>query len=84
MELAGLTPPSELHRLSAGGLDSVADISRAQRELGWQPVWSNAQALCRAYDWYAHSLETAGAAPSTHPVPGFHRTLRKLIESILR
>ena len=84
MELIGMTPPSELHYLSAWGRDSVADISRAVEELGWQPRWSNAEALGRAYDWYIQSLEATGTAPATHPLPGSHRTLRKLIESILR
>jgi nucleoside-diphosphate-sugar epimerase len=84
MELIGMTPPSELHYMSAGGRDSVADTSRAVEELGWQPRWSNAEALCRAYDWYVRSLEATGAAQATHPLPGSHRRLRKLIESILR
>ena len=84
MELIGMTPPSELHYLSAWGRDSVADISRAAKELGWQPRWGNAEALRRAYDWYIRSLEATGTAPATHPLPGSHRTLRKLIESILR
>jgi nucleoside-diphosphate-sugar epimerase len=84
MELIGMTPPSELHYMSAWGQDSVADISRAVDELRWQPRWSNAEALRGAYDWYVRSLEAAGAAQSTHPLPGSHRRLRKLIESILR
>ena len=84
IELARMTPPSELHYMSAWERDSVVDISRAAQELGWQPQKSNAEALCGAYDWYARSMQTQGAAASIHPLPGSHRALRKLIETVLR
>lgn len=76
MELANITPLSELHYLSARGEDSVVDISRAERELDWRPQRSNAQALRDAYDWYLTSVTTTGTAPSTYPVPLAHRVLK--------
>ncbi len=76
MELANITPLSELHYLSARGEDSVVDISRAERELDWRPQRSNAQALRDAYDWYLTSVTTTGTAPSTYPVPLAHRALK--------
>ena len=78
MELAGVTPLSEWHYTSASGRDSVVDISRAERELGWQPARSNAQALIEAYDWYAASMRATGAVRTTHPVPLVHRALKGL------
>lgn len=41
------------------------DIEHAQRLLGWQPRWSNAEMLADSYDWFvAHRAEaTAGSSP---------------------
>ena len=78
MELANIIPLSEWHYTSAHGEDSVVDISRAERELGWHPERSNAQALIEAYDWYAASMTTRGTARTTHPVPLVHRILKGL------
>jgi len=32
--------------------DSFVSIERAKAQLGWQPVYSNAEALIRSYQWY--------------------------------
>ena len=77
-ELAAIVPLSEWHYMSAAARDSVVDISRAERELGWQPVRSNAQALNEAYDWYVASMRATGTARTTHPVPLVHRALKGL------
>jgi nucleoside-diphosphate-sugar epimerase len=84
MELAGMPPASELHYMNAWGRDSVVDTSRAVKELGWRARWSNAEALRKAYDWYLQSMAATGAAQTIHPLPGSHRRLRNLIETILR
>ena len=78
MELAAVTPLSEWHYMSAGGHDSIVDISRTERELGWRPGRSNAQALIEAYDWYAAGMRATGAVRTTHPVPLVHRALKGL------
>jgi len=78
MELANVVPLSEWHYMSACGEDSVVDISRAERELGWQPENSNAQALKDAYDWYIGRVTTTGTARTTHPVPFTHQILKRL------
>jgi nucleoside-diphosphate-sugar epimerase len=78
MELVGMVPLAEWHYMSARGEDSVVDISRAERELGWHPQRSNAQALRDAYDWYAASINATGRARITHPVPFAHHVLKKL------
>ncbi len=83
MELAGMPPPSELHYMSARGKDSVVDTTRAMRELGWQPKWSNADALRSAYDWYVQSMVVTGTAKSIHILPrSRHRALGKVIETL--
>ena len=78
MELANVSPLSEWHYMGARGEDSVVDISRAERELGWRPERSNAQALVEAYDWYIKSIMTTGTAKRVHPVPLTHRVLERL------
>lgn len=78
MELANIVPLAEWHYMSARGEDSVVDISRAEKELGWRPARSNAQALVEAFDWYVASVTTTGAARGTHPVPLAHRALKGL------
>jgi nucleoside-diphosphate-sugar epimerase len=46
--------------------DSFASTERIQRALGWQPHYSNADALIRAYDWYlAHERAVGPAAQGT-------------------
>ena len=84
MELSGMTPASELHYMSASDRDSVVDVSRAQRELGWQPRFGNRQALHRAYDWYRETRSADLVAPSIHPLPASHRMLRRILEAVLR
>lgn len=76
IELAGLTPLSEWHYFSAWGKDSVVDISREQRELGWNPARSNARALIEAYDAYSAGMREAGRVETTHPIPISHKVLR--------
>jgi nucleoside-diphosphate-sugar epimerase len=78
MELANIAPLSEWHYMSSREEDSVVDISRAERELGWRPAWSNTQALTESYDWYVTSMRATGVARRTHPVPPMHRVLKGL------
>ncbi len=50
--------------------DSFVDISKAERQLGFQPQFSNKAALLRNYDWYLQNVdsfeETSGIS---HRVP---------------
>jgi nucleoside-diphosphate-sugar epimerase len=46
-----LSPLGPYHALMYGR-SLYFDISRAQRELGWQPRWSNDEMICQSYDWY--------------------------------
>jgi nucleoside-diphosphate-sugar epimerase len=50
--------------------DSFVSIEKAQQQLGWQPRYSNKQALIRNYDWYvANLVHFQHASGVTHRVP---------------
>ena len=60
----GLAPFADYHWLMYAR-DFWFDTSAAQRELGWQATFSNAEMVIEAYDWFlAHRGEMAG--PSHH------------------
>lgn len=47
----GLSPLGPYHSLMYGR-SLYFDISKAQRELEWQPRFSNVEMICESYDWY--------------------------------
>ena len=50
--------------------DSFVSIDKARSILGWEPKFSNADALRRNYDWYVANLDTfTGREGVTHRVP---------------
>jgi nucleoside-diphosphate-sugar epimerase len=67
LELMHLSPLAEWHYKTAHK-DSFVDVSKTQRLLGWQPKFSNREALTRTYDWYLANRGRA-AAGVTHRVP---------------
>lgn len=72
----GLAPFAPYHWL-AYGKPRWFDISKAQSELGWEPVHSNASMVCEAYDWYVHHRHSLGAeGRSLHQRPTNQRGLR--------
>src|SRR5436309_7586142 len=77
LELARLSPLAEWHYRTAHR-DSYVDVSKAERLLGWRPRCSNADALCRTYDWYLANRERFGAAGVTHRVPWNQQALALL------
>jgi nucleoside-diphosphate-sugar epimerase len=77
LELARLSPLAEWHYRTAHR-DSYVDVDRAQRLLGWQPRFSNADALTLTYDWYLANRGRVAAAGTTHRVPWDQRALRLL------
>jgi len=74
LELTRLSPLAEWHYKTAHR-DSYVDVSKAQRLLGWQPRYSNAEALTRTYDWYVSNRNRLAAAGTTHRVPWNQRAL---------
>jgi nucleoside-diphosphate-sugar epimerase len=56
----GLSPLGPYHWMMYGR-SLYFDISRAQRELSWQPRYSNVEMICESYDWYLrHKHEVLG------------------------
>jgi nucleoside-diphosphate-sugar epimerase len=74
LELARLSPLAEWHYRTAHR-DSYVDVSRARGLLGWEPRFSNAEALTRTYDWYLANRELVAPAGTTHRVPWDQRAL---------
>jgi nucleoside-diphosphate-sugar epimerase len=68
LELLRVSPLAEWHYKTAHR-DSFVDVSRAKQILGWQPGYSNEEALMRTYDWYLENRERVGATGVTHRVP---------------
>jgi nucleoside-diphosphate-sugar epimerase len=77
LELLRVSPLAEWHYKTAHR-DSFVDISKAERVLGWSPRFSNAEALCRTYDWYLAHRDTLAAAGVTHRVPWNQQALALL------
>src|SRR5712692_6378839 len=67
LELMHVSPLAEWHYKTAHK-DSFVDVTKAQRLLGWEPRFSNREALVRTYDWYLANRGRA-AAGVTHRVP---------------
>ncbi|MDB4955522.1 MAG: NAD-dependent epimerase/dehydratase family protein [Myxococcales bacterium] len=49
--------------------DSFVSIDKARTQLGFQPQYSNRDALIRNYEWYRAHADELGAAGVTHRVP---------------
>jgi len=62
----GISPLGPYHSLMYGR-SLYFDITRAKRELGWQPQWSNVQMICDSYDWYLRHKETVAHATTASP-----------------
>lgn len=65
----GLSPLTEWH-LRATGMPFYMDLSKARRELGWEPTRSNAQAMAAAYDEWASGPGVAGRSAHHRPLQG--------------
>lgn len=67
LELLRLSP---LYKWVYGTADTDSFVSTEKIvALGWQPKYSNAEALIRSYQWYLdHKAELAGATGTTHRV----------------
>jgi nucleoside-diphosphate-sugar epimerase len=77
LELLRVSPLAEWHYRTAHR-DSFVDVSKAERLLGWSPRHSNAESLCRTYDWYLAHRDSLAAAGMTHRVPWNQQALALL------
>jgi nucleoside-diphosphate-sugar epimerase len=71
---ARLSPLSEWHYRTADK-DVYCDVSKAERELGWAPRYSNREALIRAYDWHAAHRDELDRHGLTHRTPWREKAL---------
>lgn len=62
--LLGLSPLGPYHALMYGR-SLYFDISKAQRELGYAPRYSNAEMLIESYEWYQKNHERMNSARET-------------------
>jgi nucleoside-diphosphate-sugar epimerase len=63
--------------------DSFASIDRAKEKLGWQPQYSNAETLIRAYDWYEENKDSIPTGSGvTHRI-GWSQGILKVFKKIL-
>jgi len=74
LELLRVSPLAEWHYKTAHR-DSYVEVSKAQQLLGWQPRYSNVEALTRTYDWYLANRDRLATAGTTHRVPWNQRAL---------
>jgi nucleoside-diphosphate-sugar epimerase len=71
LELAWVLKVSPLYKWVYGtaDTDSFVATEKIEEVLGWEPEYSNAQALIRSYEWYLeHKGEISGAEGVTHRV----------------
>lgn len=71
LRVAELLHLSPLYKWVYGTADTDSFVSseRIKARLGWEPRYSNAEALIRSYQWYLdHKAEIAGASGVTHRV----------------
>ena len=62
--------------------DSFVSIERAKSALGWQPRYSNAEALIRSYDWYmANKDKLPSGSGITHRV-GWDQGILKILKKL--
>lgn len=63
--------------------DSFVSIERAENQLGWEPKYSNADALIRAYEWYLeHAAGVEVGTGITHRV-AWEQGALKLVKRLL-
>ncbi|HHW30386.1 MAG TPA: NAD-dependent epimerase/dehydratase family protein [Clostridiaceae bacterium] len=62
--------------------DSIVSIEKAKRVLGFKPIYSNKDALCRNYQWYLDNLDKFGNETGvSHRVP-WKQGILKLIKQL--
>ncbi|MDX1643886.1 MAG: NAD(P)-dependent oxidoreductase, partial [Thermoanaerobaculia bacterium] len=62
--------------------DSFVSIDRAKERLGWQPRYSNAETLVRAYEWYhANKDKIPKGSGITHRI-GWDQGILKIFKKL--
>lgn len=79
----GLSPLGAYHSLMYGR-SMYFDISKAQRELGWRPRYSNDEMFVESYEWYLQNRDTVLAAHgASHHRSAVKQGVLKVVKWIL-
>ncbi len=79
----GLSPLGAYHSLMYGN-SMYFDISKAKRELGWAPKFSNEQMFIESYEWYVqHRQEVMSATTGSHHRRGVKQGVLSLVKKLL-
>ncbi|MCK1719874.1 NAD-dependent epimerase/dehydratase family protein [Bradyrhizobium sp. 141] len=79
----GLSPLGPFHAL-AYGRSMYFDISKAQRELGYTPKYSNSQMIIDAYDWYRANKASITKRGASHHKSPVKQQVLALVPHVLR
>jgi len=64
--------------------DSYVSTEKIEKALGWNPKYSNAEALIRAYDWYLNNKRQSDATTGTTHRVAWDQGALKIFKKILR
>lgn len=79
----GLSPLGPYHLL-AYGRSMYFDISKAQKELGYAPKYSNSQMIIDAYDWYRANKASVIECGASHHKSPVKQQILALVPHVLR
>ncbi len=79
----GLSPLGPYHALMYGR-SMWFDISKAERELGYAPKYSNARMIVDSYDWYAANKASLSRAHQSHHKSPVKQQILALLPHMLR
>ncbi|OHV78886.1 NAD-dependent epimerase/dehydratase family protein [Ensifer sp. LCM 4579] len=79
----GLSPLGPYHLLTYGR-SMYFDISKAQKELGYAPKYSNSQMIIESYDWYQANKASLSKGGRSHHKSPVKQQLLALVPYLLR
>ena len=81
--MSRLAPFAEYHWLMYSR-ELWFDTTAAQRDLGWQARFSNAEMICEAYDWFLANRSDIGLGGPSHHRSGVKQGVLAGIKNVLR
>ncbi len=66
------------------GRSMYFDCSKAHRELGWTPKYSNEEMFVESYEWYLRNRKAAASShPASHHRSGVKQGILRLVGRLL-
>ena len=81
--MLGLSPLGPYHSMMYGR-SMYFDISKAQKELGYAPKYSNSQMIIDSYDWYQANKASLGNSGTSHHKSPVKQQILALVPYLLR